>query len=91
MAQIECPQSVFATVESNPGAIIGCIMLTLASIPLMATGLFFAFFGAGVKTVLVAMQAFVLIGFPLLAPTITMVGRHHVTILHRTNHGTNPY
>ena len=68
---ITCPDSIFANVEPHAGQIILVILSVVASLPLMGTGLFFAFFGANVRTVLVAMQAFAMVGIPLLLPTIS--------------------
>mmetsp|Transcript_54255 Transcript_54255/g.101330 ORF Transcript_54255/g.101330 Transcript_54255/m.101330 type:complete len:278 (+) Transcript_54255:112-945(+) len=68
--EIDCPESIISNVEPDPGQIILLIMGVVASIPVMAIGLFFAFFGGNVKTVLIALQAFAMIGIPLLLPIV---------------------
>lgn len=68
MGAPECPESVFSSTSSDD--VVGMIILQLLGIPVMALGLYMAFFGARIKTVLIALQMFMITGLPMLLPII---------------------
>jgi len=65
---ISCQPSIFENIEVTPGELVKFIILLVVALPTMGTGLFMAFFGEGIKTVILAGKAALLMGAPLLIP-----------------------
>jgi len=63
----ECREAVLSVLQ------ILLVNLIAQDAPLLALARFFAFFGANVNTVLIALQSFAMIGVPLLLPLISEV------------------